>query len=240
MIWAFLYLLGQNCTYMSASWHGSIAMSSLLAFFSLFLTEFNWRTIVAVGLGWLSVAHVPEHRLKTSTRTFSCHASVRDHHLSMFFITELLLFVAVSCFVNIDDGAWWLWMLAVPVHVIYVILVDAANRISHRVRQDENLLARAFFLVYLTVLICSDLFFLTVSLIAYNRRQTLVSIGVLAAITLVTTYVAENFDVVQRFECLLLGRHHVYVSENVAPASRPVVASVVAAATVMTQDLQSV
>jgi hypothetical protein len=213
---AFFYLLGQNATYLSASWYGSIVVTACMAIVSFVSTMFAWRVLVAFALGWFSVAYVPEHRLGASSRTFTCHEKTKDHHLSIFLISEIVIFVCVTGGINIDDGVWWAWFIVGFCHVLYIILIDIFNRFSMRVYEGESV-ARLYFLVYGVILVGSDLFFMIVSLGAYNRSQNLVWITVLSAITFVVSYILENFDAIHKFDFILIDKRHIVTNRPSSP-----------------------
>ncbi|OQW70872.1 MAG: hypothetical protein BVN35_17825 [Proteobacteria bacterium ST_bin11] len=206
---AFFYLLGQNGTYLASSFYGGIWTTFTIILVALIVSAFKWQAVVAIVLGWSSVAFLPEYRLKTTTKTFNCHKNPATHHHLLFFITEVFAFICVTGVVNIDDSAFWLWLLVAPWHVAYVAIIDGVNRYSHRVK-EEDMLARIYYIVYAVILVVSDLYFVLISVIVVDRSQNLAAIAILAVATFIVTYVAENFDAVHRFEFILAGKHVIY------------------------------
>ncbi len=201
---AFYYLIGQNVTYLSASFSGSIFATVAVLIFTAGLTFFEWKALLAVVLGFISVAYIPEHKLSASTRTFSCHENTEHHHQSIVFITELVGFFCLTAAVNIDDGSWGIWLAMAFMHTLYVIASEICNRFSGRVvtaGQSEILIR--YYLIYFVVLCFSDGFFMATSIIAYNRSQNLASIFILACITFAVVYLADNLEFVHKFDFII-------------------------------------
>lgn len=201
---AFYYLVGQNVTYLSASFSGSILAATAILLFTAILTIFEWKALLAVVFGFASVAYIPEHRLVVSTRTFSCHENTAYHHQSIIYLTELVIFFCMTSAVNIDDGAWWIWLTMACTHTFYVMVSEICNRFSERVvlAGKPEILVR-YYLIYFVILCFSDGFFMATSLIAYNRSQNLASIAILACITFVVVYLSENLEFVHKFDFIL-------------------------------------
>ena len=214
---AFFYLFGQNGTYLASSWYGGIVTALVIALISFIATSFDWHVIVAVALGWFSVAFITEDRLCTSTKTFVCHKKPIHHHQLLFFVTEVFIFVCIKGIANIDDGAFWIWIIIAPLHVFYIVIVDALNRYSHRIKQGE-FLARLYYLIYAVLLVVADIYFMFISIIVVNRSQNIAAVTILAALTFVILYVKDNLDFAHHFDFILVDRKHVHGDNKNLPA----------------------